>query len=89
MRIFKYPLEWSEHQTLSIPPNFVPLTLQVQNGQPTLWAKVDEQAAPEMHRVNMYPTGAALPGAEGNYLGTLCTTFFVFHFFVEVSHENR
>lgn len=83
MKIYKYPLDWEETQTIRIPAGFVPLALQPQGGVPTLWAKVDPDALPEAHTVRIFGTGAALPGCEGVYLGTIQAGAFVFHFFCE------
>lgn len=42
--IFKYPLEITDVQTINLPYGFVPLTVQMQGKQLTLWAEVDSDA---------------------------------------------
>ena len=85
MTIHKYPLKWEETQIIDVPPGAEPLALQAQNGVPTLWAKVNEDAILEPRTVRIFGTGAPMPADPGRYLGTIQAGCFVFHFFMEVS----
>lgn len=85
MKIYKYPLDWVETQAIRVPAGIEPLALQPQDGVPTLWAKVDEDAILEAHTVYIFGTGAPMPTDPGRYLGTIQAGSFVFHFFMEVA----
>jgi hypothetical protein len=85
MTIHKYPLKWEETQIIHIPSGAEPLALQPQNGVPTLWAKVDEDAILEPRMVRIFGTGALMSADPYRYLGTIQAGSFVFHFFMEVS----
>lgn len=82
MKIYKYPLVWNGRQTLIAPPLHA-LDLQDQKGVPTIWAIVDETAAPIEQTVCIYGTGDTIPGDPGEYLGTIQAGSFVYHFFKE------
>lgn len=81
VKVYKYPLQWAEAQTLRAPITR-PLTLRVLCDVPTLWALVDASAPSCDWLVHMIPTGAPLPESPGNYLGTLRIADFIFHFFM-------
>ena len=58
--IYKYPLEPGRTQ-LQIPHGAQALTVQMQNGTPCLWAKVDPTRPAELRIFDVYGTGNAMP----------------------------
>ncbi len=85
LRIWKFPLNGD---TLVIPKDFKPLSLQLQNGVPTLWALVDELSGEETYQLNKYSTGCYIPEDQRPevYLGTLqlpSKSDYVSHYFFE------
>jgi hypothetical protein len=81
-RIWKFPLEWTGRQAISVPKGANPLSLQVQAGQPVLWARVDSEAREHPVEISMYGTGWETPAEVGRFLGTLQDNDgLVFHFF--------
>lgn len=85
-RIFKYPFPRGSHTELTIPRHFKPLSLQLQDGVPTLWALVDELSEDETYQINIYMTGCYIEDDEnpGIYLGTLqVRPDYVEHYFYE------
>ncbi len=85
-RIFKYPFPPSARDTLTIPRHFKPLSIQLQNGIPTLWALVDEYSQEETYRLNVQMTGCYIEEDEdpGIYLGTVqVRPDYVEHYFYE------
>ena len=84
MQIWKWGLSPIDLQSLAMPDGAKPLALQMQNGEPQLWAVVDE-TAPLVHRhFATYGTGQPMPeGNPGQYIGTyqLRDGALVFHVF--------
>lgn len=76
MRIWKWTLQRSDLETLQMPACAQPLTIQVQNGngEPQLWALVDEDAPLLPRTFATYMTGEYLldlpEGQERVYIGT-------------------
>ena len=80
--IYKYPLDVTNRQTLVLPIGSYILSLQDQNGIPTIWALVDsEQTETMSHEITMYGTGHPLSHDSGTWLATLQLGSFVWHFF--------
>lgn len=83
-RIWKWPLEVTDLQTVSMPSGAKVLAIQTQHGQPVIWALVDE-SAPKVSRVFVtYGTGYPMPDGDlGNYVGTyqISGGSLVFHVF--------
>lgn len=83
--IFKYALTGSSRQIINLPALAQPLSLQLQQGSPHLWALVDTDQPIQRYVVLAYWTGhevQELPiGHE--FLGTLQSSdgSLVFHFF--------
>lgn len=69
-RIYKYPLETTDHQVVVMPKGATPLCVQMQEDRPCLWARVDPGAATEAVGVYTVGTGHMLPRDLGLYLGT-------------------
>ncbi len=83
-KIFKYPLEITDSQEIHLSPNCQLLSVQIQNGAPTLWAMVDPDA--RMFPVTVYVIGTGNPvPSEVNtaiYVDTVQLNGFVWHVFV-------
>lgn len=90
MKVFKYELRIQDSQVLRLPNMAQILCVQVQEGQPQLWALVDEKA-PLIHRhILCVGTGHNVPDVPKHYLGTIQlhkpNGVAVFHFF-EISQH--
>lgn len=81
--IWKFPLQITDEQTLEIPKYSEMLAVQVQNGVPCLWARVDPTASKETRKIITHGTGHQVPPATGQYIGTyqVAGGDLVFHVF--------
>ena len=81
--IYKYPLIPPVEARLRMHEGATPLAVQMQNGEPFLWAVVDTDAPiGEPRRFRTYGTGDALAeGEERVYIGTIQEGQFVWHIF--------
>jgi len=73
LRIWKYPLEVADQQNLKLPTGAKILTVQAQDGNPCLWALVDETLPKfrfEIHAIAIYGTGTPIPDEPGDYIAT-------------------
>lgn len=71
MRIFKYFLFVCDFQRIELPKGAQILTVQAQNGDPKLWALVDENAASEVREFLTIGTGNSAPVTpRDTYIGT-------------------
>jgi len=90
--IWKFPLETTDVQTISVPcfgTTF--LCVQVQNGNPCLWALVDLIYAKVNKTVRIFGTGHPVHGVDpSEYIGTyqLESGALVFHVFVKATTED-
>lgn len=84
-KIFKYPLETTDHQEVEMPIASVILCVQVQHGIPCLWAMVntDPELAKEKRKVRICGTGHDVDDHPDYYVGTyqLQGGALVFHVF--------
>lgn len=86
-RVYKYPVEISDIQTINLPLGAQILSVQVQNGSPYIWACVNPSADSEPRRFRLYGTGHNI---ECNNLLKHIGTFqlfggrLVYHLFEEV-----
>lgn len=82
LRIWKYPLEITDSQPVPMPTGARILTVQVQHGQPCLWALVDPTRASKYREIRMVGTGHPADGLT-NYIGTFQADggALVFHVF--------
>jgi hypothetical protein len=67
--IYKYPLRVADEQEVEIPKDAVVLTVQVQYGQPCLWAWVDTANPPGKRTILIRGTGHPADGL-GRYIST-------------------
>ena len=72
-RIWKYQLEVTDGQNISMPKGAEILTVQVQDGSPCLWALVDPKAETEIRFIEIFGTGNPVLsdiGASRKYIST-------------------
>jgi len=82
--IWKFKVESCGRFSLMMPENSEILTVQVQNGSPYLWAKVQKAAPLASYEFKVYSTGQQQEKIEGSYIGTfqLLDGSLVFHLYV-------
>lgn len=71
--IWKFPLKLASFQTVEMPEGAVVLSLQDQNGRPTIWALVQSSAPKRKRAVKMVGTGLSAPDdvlSTHRFLGT-------------------
>lgn len=83
--IWKFELVVMERQGIVAPP-IIPLTLQLQNNKPCLWAIVAIDEPTSQHTIVMRGTGHEWqddgnPSYYSRYLGTVQLDGFVWHYF--------
>ena len=95
MTIWKFPFEITDTQVISMPEGANILTVQVQNGEPCIWAIVNESAKLISRKIRVAGTGHTLPQMEVNqtslsaglrvYIGTIQMNggALIFHVFDE------
>lgn len=91
MRIWKWTLAVTDVQTIELPVGAGILTVQMQGGEPQLWALCDENAtAKDKRHIAIYGTGNLMPDEPGEYLATfqMHGGALVFHAF-EVAHAQE
>lgn len=82
--IFKYALEVTDTQTVDLPADAVILTVQLQNGDPMLWALIDADTTQgQTRKIHIYGTGHPIRDRLGRYLSTfqMQNGRLVFHVF--------
>jgi hypothetical protein len=80
--VWKYRLVWEEIQKITMPYGAEILCIQLQDGIPTAWVRVDEDSEPSERTIAVVGTGHAAPGyAEARYIDTVQKDGFVWHFF--------
>ncbi len=87
--IWKFPLEITDRQIVSMPRMHDFLTVQLQNGKPVLWAIVQPKSDREEVRIYCVGTGngeSVLYDCP-RYLGTVQITPFVWHYFTHGSSK--
>lgn len=68
--IYKYPIEITDEQEILAPTGWQPLSVQIQYGQPCIWALVDPEAKPVLQTVHVHGTGHPVRH-NGKFLGTI------------------
>lgn len=81
-KIYKYPLG-VESNIIIDGPIISPLTVQLQNGRPCLWAVVDDSLPSRSIEVHCVSTGIPFPSNmdNANYISTVQVGAGVFHYF--------
>lgn len=88
-RIFKYTLQITDFQKISVPKDSTILTVQMQREIPCLWVLVDTEKEYEDRFIRIIGTGNPVPEGIIRYIGTFQTledNWFVGHVF-EVEGE--
>lgn len=69
--IWKYPLQIEDIQEVEMPADAQVLCVEVQNGQPCLWAKIEITKLDAVYKIATVRTGYSADHAEGmRYIGT-------------------
>lgn len=85
-RIYKYDVPSTGEFEISAPLGFTPLTVQLQNSMPVLWAIVDPATKWTTHTFRLVATGEEFDDAPYRYVGTFQpTTILVFHLLMRVT----
>lgn len=85
-KIWKYPLEVTDKQSINVPEDAEFMCIQIQHGEPCLWVKCDPDATKNYIVLNTYGTGHTIENDERDfYIGTyqLSGGNLVFHVFGE------
>lgn len=84
--IWKFALEITGQQRISIPSGYEWLAVQEQHGGTQLWALVDPTAPVVDVQIEIHGTGHPIDGDPGKYIGTFQAEngFFVGHVFEKV-----
>lgn len=82
MTIYKYPLKRAGVQKVTMPHGARLLHVAMQNGQPTLWAHVDDGVVRVDRLIAVIGTGNPAPDPdESEYVGSVFDGPFVWHIF--------
>lgn len=88
-KIFKYPIDITDKQSFSMPVGAKILTVQVQNGNPFIWAMVDPEAPTEEVTIRVHGTGHPIYDSSNlEYISTFQSMYgvnLVFHVFKEIA----
>ena len=90
--IWKYPMEVEEFQFVEMPVNSMILSVQIQNGIPVIWAKVNtEEKQTEKRKFKMVPTGGYIEEEKSKFLETLQFNHgkFILHVFEIFSYTGN
>lgn len=84
-RVYKYPLPLGDWVTVQMPEGAIPLSVQVQWGNPVLWARVTVGQPPVAHHFRIAGTGHDLGSNVGRHIDSfqLHGGELVFHVFAE------
>ena len=84
-RVYKYPLYLGDWVSVTMPEGAEPLSVQVQRGEPYLWARVTVANPPALHHFRIAGTGHDLGSNIGRHVGSfmLPGVNLVFHVFAE------
>ena len=86
-KIYKYPLELVDFQTVELPVGAKVLYTEVQNEQICLWALINPESPKIDRNVRIFGTGHDVPDTitERQYYGTVLMQNgqFVWHIFIE------
>lgn len=88
MKIWKFKLSKEKSQLVEMPEHSEILDIQMQDGEPVMWALVNEEANKIDINIHMYGTGWEFHeneseyATEKQYLATVQDGEFVWHFFM-------
>lgn len=86
-RVYKYPVEICDVQTIHLPVGAQIISVQVQNGKPYIWACINPSVEIEPRLFRLYGTGHNIEGTNVlKFVGTfqLLGGRLVYHLFEEV-----
>ena len=85
--IWKFNLQTIDKQVIEMPVGAELLTVQIQNGEPCLWARVDNNEMLEQRQIAIHGTGHELPDTTRKYIGTyqMAGGGLIFHVFESLS----
>jgi hypothetical protein len=72
--IWKFELEVTDNQTISMPKDAEILSIQIQDGKPVIWVLVNPEEDEEPRVFDMFGTGHPIPtgfGINRNFIGTV------------------
>lgn len=78
--VFKYELQTTDMQVITMPQGSRPLHVALQNGIPHLWVLVNPENPPEAMTICVHGTGHAVR-PQSEYVGTYEIGPLVFHVF--------
>ena len=84
MRIWKFPLEATDMQEITVPDGADLLSVANQNGTICLWVMVDPSAEPRRRYIEIIGTGNSFSidmGVDRVFIGTVIVNPFVWHVF--------
>ena len=89
LTVWKSPLPFpaSDSVSMMMPVGARILTLQIQGGEPTLWAEVDDTRPVRNRCFTCYGTGHRLPPSPGVYVGTFSRDGFIWHVYEQELEE--
>lgn len=88
--IYKYPLELTDNQLLTLPSSARPLSVQLQGDQLCLWAEVNTGVGGLKDAViSIVGTGHEIPRGAVHYLGTVQQAAFVWHVYASTAMGER
>ena len=86
-KIFKYPIEITDKQSILMPKGAKILAVQVQNGNPCIWAMINPDTTVEEVAIRVHGTGHPIYDSSNlEYIGTFQSIYggnLVFHVFKE------
>lgn len=77
--IFKYPIEVTAYQTVSMRASAKILSAQIQHGVLCLWAECDPANAAHTRAIEVFGTGQSLDDKERRYIATVLDGQFAWH----------
>ena len=85
--IWKYELKVADEQLVEMPAGSLLLDVQVQNGVPCVWARVDPQQPKVKRKLVTYGTGHPVPDTTGDHVGSyqLQGGALIFHVFTVIT----
>lgn len=82
--IYKYKIETTDSQVLLLPKEAEILTVQIQNGEPHLWAMIDtDKDETDPRVIEIFGTGNPIPDGNRRYISSyqLRDGRLIFHVF--------
>ena len=68
--IWKFHIRVTDNQEIEMPVNAKILCVQMQGGEPFIWAEVDTDAPILKRKIKVFGTGHPMPDEQMEYIGT-------------------